>query len=148
MLTNLAWDLIRITERVFFSLLSFAVVYVAFYEPDSLLFKIVQNGGWSGALFMFCLFVASSIALIDVIVNDCLPEKYRFCFGCAHRRAVWVVIAAIYASHAWVITREGIGLGVALIYVFYSAKIACTLMIEAIIQYKEIQAFARAAPGP
>jgi hypothetical protein len=50
---------------------------VTWLSPDSLSGRAIAHSGPIGGTFMLVLFVASVVAVLDVIVNDIMPPRYR-----------------------------------------------------------------------
>lgn len=101
--------------RLMYSAQAWIVVSVAYFTPHSVPALSIMGG--AGPLFLALIFLAT-LLLIDVLINDVLPLRYKVQWGIRYRYMVYPLVAFIYISQLFVAQKTGvkIDLGVLLNY--------------------------------
>ena len=127
----------QIADRLFLTILSLVVVAVAFLEPQSLSYTLMRIGGTPVRLCMGILLGLAIIAAADTIVNDILPDRFRFHSALRLRQGIWMVIGVTYVGMAFVIVKYGSGYGIALIYVIYAMRACAISFLDLYYEYRD-----------
>lgn len=85
--------------RLGFTTWSLVVVVLAACHSNSIPAVTMEHGGW---LFTLLLLVAGALLLIDIVVNDLMPDRYIFAWGLKWRHWVYPLASFSYASHLFV----------------------------------------------
>lgn len=78
---------------------------IVFTEPASLLHSIVTKAGPTGKFALAALALVALAALIDVLVNDMLPQKYVLQCAIRHRHLIYMLISLGCLSMVFVIIK-------------------------------------------
>ena len=83
--------------RIYVSISIFLNVSAATIDHDSVLGTAVRETG-APSVMMWCAWVMCGLALIDIIINDFLPNKYCLKFVSEHRHVLYMVLGMISIS--------------------------------------------------
>lgn len=93
--------------RYLLSIVACTTALRSLFDPYSMSWYIVVGGGiWAQGLFM-AMGVLGVLLLLDVLINESLPERYRFNCAAKHRWMLWAVLGCLYAAFSYVLIREG-----------------------------------------
>jgi hypothetical protein len=120
----------QVADRLFFGCFALALSAVALSERDTVSYALVRGNGAPAELGVMALCVLAVMALLDTFVNDVLPDTYSFKTGVRFRQIVWLGIAVAFASHAFVIVKQGLGFSTALMYLLCCARCAAISFMD------------------
>lgn len=75
---------------------------LAWFVPTSLTAKIIAQGGHYGTVALIAFSVIVAVGLVDILINDFLPEAYSFCSIKARRHKLYHYVATLYFIQAMV----------------------------------------------
>ena len=82
---------------------------LAWYVPQSLTAVLLHNGGPLSEAVLLALTAAVGIGYLDVLINDILPDRYKFNLVKASRHLGYSVIGGLYMLQAFVSVGTTIG---------------------------------------
>ncbi len=80
--------------------------YVAIEEPYSLSHMAIVQAGPQGLAFAGALFLLSIVGLLDLIINDILPDRFRMQWAWNTRHIIYMLMALGLASVAVMIAKR------------------------------------------
>lgn len=95
----------EVGHRLTVSFVSLSVVLLTWMEPSSLRFRVVEQSGQVGWVFTFVMAVMAVVAILDVLVNDLLPERYKLPMVMEGRMYAYMLQAAMNISLVAAITH-------------------------------------------
>lgn len=120
----------QVIDRIFMAVLILTVTLVGFYEPESLTYRMIQAGGFWAFICSIALIVLSTMAIIDVVINDILPHNYTWPCGIKWRQGLWIVIGITYAGLAFAVSKSQIGGYVIAVYLLYAFRCIAMSFID------------------
>lgn len=88
--------------RLYVALIALFSAFVGFVEPRSLMYIIAANGGLAGEILLWAFAVIGALAVVDVIVNDVLPDTYVLKPGLRWRHIIYMSISIAYALELFI----------------------------------------------
>ncbi|HIH2746973.1 TPA: hypothetical protein ACYLN4_002710 [Burkholderia lata] len=85
--------------RLGFTTWVLVVVVLSMCHASSIPAATMQHGGW---FFTVLLLVAGALLLVDIVVNDLMPDRYVFTWGLKWRHWVYPMASFSFASHLFV----------------------------------------------
>jgi len=120
----------QVADRLFLGCFALAVSAVALGERDTISHTLVESNGIPAELGVMALCVLAALALLDTVVNDMLPDRCKFATGERFRQLVWLGIAVAFASHSFVIVKQGLGIATALMYMLCAFRCAAVSFLD------------------
>lgn len=111
----------QIVDRLFMALLTLSMVGFAAWQPETSAFWFAYSDT-VGSISLIVLGVLAVVALLDVIINDLLPEGFHFKLALKVRQSLWMVIAITYMAYAFVNVKIGFELWLAAVYVLCAGR--------------------------
>lgn len=93
-------------HRLTIALVSLCIVLVTFLEPTSLRSQVVTSVGEVGWAFTYLTSVMSAISVLDVIVNDLMPDRYFLPRTLKYRMYACMLQAMMHVSMAVAILAQ------------------------------------------
>lgn len=99
----------EVGHRLTVSFVSLSVILLTWLEPTSLRFRVIEDSGELGWWFTFAMAFLSVVAILDVLVNDLLPNRYTLPMVMKGRMYAYMLqgtmhlslVAAITHWHTW-----------------------------------------------
>lgn len=78
----------------------FVTCSIALFEPNSVIYRVVQESGFTGSMSVGVLMCLAFVALCDVLINDLMPARYRFewSFDYRHLLYMWLAMGLVSVS--------------------------------------------------
>ena len=96
-----------VIARIYVALSIFFSVMIAMFEKTSVSYMAIKLTE-APPIFMYSALVLCLVALVDVIVNDFAPDKYKFEWALNYRHLVYMGLAVLaFSLSAGVITAFG-----------------------------------------
>lgn len=128
----------QVLDRLFYSSLTLAIVGTSFFERESMIYGLVQEGGAWAFLSMAALGGFGLVAMVDTIVNDVLPPKWMLHTALRFRQTIWLLIAVTFSGHAFVIMRaDKVAYWVMVVYMLYSCRCAAVAFADLAYEFDE-----------
>jgi hypothetical protein len=127
----------QVPGRLFASALAFYVYASSLYSTESLIYALAAGGGGPA---LACMNVLAALALagaLDTVVNDCLPDRWRWACGVRYRQVLWMLLAVTYTGLAWVSMREPWGGWLAGYYLICGAHCVSVSYVDLWQEYGE-----------
>jgi hypothetical protein len=93
--------------RLYFCCSTFVASIISITDPLSLGWQLVTEVGWPADLVMYGLAGISFFGILDAVINDFLPDSYRFPVLRHYRDFGYMVMAAIYAAFVFMAVQRG-----------------------------------------
>lgn len=119
----------QIVDRIFMALLTLSMIGFAIWQPETSGFWFAYSSV-VGTISLFVLGLLSLVALLDVGINDLMPDRFQFKFGCKMRQSLWMWIAITYLAYAFVNVKIGFELWLAAVYILCAARSALISVID------------------
>lgn len=95
----LSWPMIA---RAFIAVQCLATGWLAVWEPDSLTAQLLATGGDTGAVIGYVMLVIGVLAILDVFVNDLLPDQWVLKITREHHGILYMLCGATFLWQAFV----------------------------------------------
>lgn len=95
-----------------------ATGWLAVAEPTSLTARLLEAGGEVGDLVGLTMVVLAVLALLDVVINDVLPEEWTLKITRLHHEVLYMACGATFLWQAFVTSASDISSALPLYYVF------------------------------
>lgn len=118
------------TVRLYIALSILTTLGVIRFEPNFLSHKYITHSGEFAWLCVGVLAVLSFIALVDVVVNDLLPETFQLRCAKSNRHLIYIFQALGIACIAFVLYAEGASIPVILSYLVDGAFAALVAFLD------------------
>ena len=116
-------------DRLFLGLLTLSLVLFAALKPETSAFWTSRNDP-VGQASLFVLGVLSLVVLADVVINDLMPDRFRFKTGVKTRQTIWMWIGVTYLAYAFVNVRVGFEWWLAVVYALCAMRSAVIALID------------------
>lgn len=101
--------------RMIYAAFACWAVVAACFDPGNVAYALSRD--WSGATAITALGLAAALLLLDMVVNDLLPEDVIFAWAYKRRPYVYLYSAFLYQIPLFVAARSGsVTLSAALLY--------------------------------
>lgn len=88
--------------RLYVVMISLFSAFVGFVEPRSLMYIIADNGGLAGEILLWAFAVIGVFGIVDVIINDVLPDDYVLKPGLRWRHIIYMSLSIAYALELFI----------------------------------------------
>lgn len=107
----------------------------ALYQPDTQIYRMISLSG--GQFFVFALMLLSLIAMLDAVVNDMFPDRYRLKWAMRHRHVIYMMIALGTFSMAYILwSLSGRPNGAALHLILSSAMATTIAFLDVFARHR------------
>ena len=111
----------QIVDRIFMAMLTLCMVGFAAWQPETSAFWFAYSDK-VGSISLVVLAVLSGVALLDVLINDLMPDRFKFKLALKMRQSLWMWIAITYLAYAFVNVKVGFELWLAAVYVLCAGR--------------------------
>lgn len=117
-----------IVARIYVVMAMISTIIISIFEPESMYYTQLLNNGYEG-IFVLCVFsFFTFLCVIDLVINDFMPNKYKFMILYDNRHIIYMAIAlcAYGLSAAVILTDHS---SIVLIRVWLDGFIAATVAV-------------------
>lgn len=82
------------------------IALVACFGSETLLQRVIAASGEAGFWCVLVLAVLSGLAVLDVLINDLLPDRFKLCKVKRYRHFLYIALALGVVSLGFVIARQ------------------------------------------
>ncbi|CAN5857208.1 hypothetical protein BH11PSE13_BH11PSE13_12060 [soil metagenome] len=94
--------------RLYVALSTVMSIIVSWLEPGALTHRLIDRSGEQGWVMVGLLAVVCGFAIVDVVVNELLPEKFKLPTAKKHRHLIYMALAmGIFCMSYVFIVGEG-----------------------------------------
>lgn len=95
--------------RLYVALATLAAIVATWLEPDALSHRLISNTGDQGWALVWILALVSIAAVVDVVVNDLLPERFHLRATMRRRHLIYIALAVgiFCMSYAFLVGAAG-----------------------------------------
>ena len=93
------------------------VFYLGEFEKDSLTYRIMDQAGTGAHLSLWFLAALSILALVDLLINDVLNDKYSWKWVKPWRQEKWTLMGLSFFLYAYVVVKTGLSTALSVNYV-------------------------------
>ncbi len=121
----------QVAHRILLSLYAGSIVGVAYFEPQSLTYRMLHGtGGLPAHVCMMALLCFALLTLADTLINDLFPPRFAFRTGLRLRQRLWLVMGVTFAGLAFVSVHAAGAYGAAVVYVLHAAWCAVVSFLD------------------
>ena len=95
-----------IALRLYLCLRTLVVVVVSLNAPLSINAQMVAQAGALGYALVYVLSGLACLGILDLLINDCLPERYRLPFAEKHRHLGYILLSLGGFSFLFVMAKN------------------------------------------
>lgn len=88
--------------RLYVALSAFATIVVIWWEPAALTHRLITQSGLPGWYLVGALAALALFGVIDVVVNDMLPDRFRIRCAKRYRHLIYIALATGLACMSYV----------------------------------------------
>lgn len=115
-----------------------SMLIVTAWEPHSLVHQVISRAGQRGWFWVGLLMVLLAVAMVDLLVNDILPDRFDLYWLRRWRFIGYMALASGLLSICTVIWQAHGGIGVALLY-FWPALFAAHIAITDLYHWHHLR---------
>lgn len=95
--------------RLYVGLTTLCAIFVTSHEPEAISYKIIQASGDQGWRMVYLLGVIAGLAVVDVLVNDLFPERFKIEVAKRNRHLIYIGLATGIFSISFVLLSDAGG---------------------------------------
>lgn len=113
-------------SRTYLALSTLVITSLGCFEPNTMFYMLIQQSGDAGWYCVFALACLAIIALVDVVINDLMPDCFCFPFVRDNRHLIYMLLSLGLMSTAMVVFKRS-GLSVVDARLILDSIIAATI---------------------
>ena len=122
--------------RLVLKLFALITFYFGLFIEDALLYKIANTTDWMGYWSMVAVLPLSLFGLIDILVNDLLPDHFTNTPGLQFRHLVLGGLAVLFAIQIYTCARHGFSLASMAYYMLFVVFLPLSAMADMVLRFR------------
>lgn len=132
--------------RLVLKLFALITCYLGLFIPDALLYKIANQTDWMGYWSMVMVLPLSFFGLIDILVNDLLPDHFKNVVGLRFRHLVLGGLAVLFAIQIYTCARFGFSMASMSYYMLFVVFLPLSAMADMVLRFRAADSLMMRSP--